>query len=240
MTVIGLSCSSGMVTAGTGWFEKAKDLVGGIEKSGGPQGALSVDNIAAGLKEALRVGSETVVSQLGKTDGFNADPAIHIPLPKNFKTVRDTLSKIGMSSMLDDLELRLNRAAEVATPKAKTLFLQSIKEMTLEDAMGIYKGPEDAATKYFQNKMSQPLAKAMRPIVDDSLLQVGAVQSYDNVIGKYRSLPFVPDVKADLTNYVIDKGMSGIFHYLALEEAAIRKNPVKRTTDILKRVFGTK
>jgi hypothetical protein len=228
-----------MVTAGTGWFEKAKDLVGGIEKSGGPQGALSVDNIATGLKEALRVGSETVVSQLGKTDGFNADPAIHIPLPKNLKTVKDTLSKIGMSSMLDDLELRLNRAAEVATPKAKELFLQSIKEMTLDDAMGIYKGPDDAATKYFQSKMSQPLAETMHPIVETSLSQVGAVQSYDNVIGKYRSLPFVPDVKADLTNYVTEKGMDGIFHYLALEEAAIRKNPVKRTTDILKRVFGT-
>ncbi|MGD9083054.1 MAG: DUF4197 domain-containing protein [Desulfobacterales bacterium] len=239
ITVIGLSCSSGVVIAGNSWFDKAKDLVGGIEKSDNGEIALSVDDIAAGLKDALRVGSETVVAQLGKPDGFNDDPAIHIPLPENFKTVRNALNKIGMSSMLDDLELRLNRAAEVATPKAKTLFLQSIKEMTLDDVMGIYKGPDDAATKYFQNKMSPPLAKAMHPVVEDSLLQVGAVQAYDNVIGKYRSLPFVPDVKADLTNYVIDKSMKGIFHYLALEEAAIRQNPVKRTTDLLERVFGT-
>jgi hypothetical protein len=86
--------------------------------------------------------------------------------------------------------------------------------------------------------MSEPLSKSMHPVVEDSLSQVGAVQSYDSIMGKYRSLPFVPDVKADLTNYVIDKGMSGIFHYLAIEEAAIRKNPVKRTTDLLKRVFG--
>ena len=120
---IGLSCSSGVVTAGNSWFDKAKDLVGGVEKSDSGQSALSVDNIAAGLKDALRVGSETVVTQLGKPDGFNADPAIHIPLPENFKTVRNALDKIGMSSMLDDLELRLNRAAEVATPKAKELFL---------------------------------------------------------------------------------------------------------------------
>jgi hypothetical protein len=238
ITIIALSCGSGKVAAGTGWFEKAKELVGDMEKSDTAQGSLSVDNIADGLKEALRVGSETVVAQLGKTDGFNADPAIHIPLPKNLKTVKDTLSKIGMSSMLDDLELRLNRAAEVATPKAKELFLNSIQEMTLDDAMGIYKGPDDAATKYFQKKMSEPLAKSMHPVVEDSLSQVGAVQSYDSIMGKYRSLPFVPDVKADLTNYVIDKGMSGIFHYLAIEEAAIRKNPVKRTTDLLKRVFG--
>jgi hypothetical protein len=240
VTVIGLSCSSEKVTAGNSWFDKAKDLVGGIEKSESGQSSLSVDNIASGLKEALRVGSETVVAQLGKTDGFNADPAIHIPLPNNFKTVKDTLSKIGMSSMLDDLELRLNRAAEVATPKAKALFLESIREMTLDDVKGIYNGPQDAATKYFQNKMSEPLAESMRPIVEDSLSQVGAVQSYDTVMDKYRSLPFVPDVKADLTHHVIDKGMKGIFHYLALEEAAIRENPAKRTTDLLKRVFGTR
>jgi hypothetical protein len=238
ITVVALSFGLGKVSEGTGWFEKAKELVGGMEKSDSAQGSLSVDNIAAGLKEALRVGSETVVAQLGKPDGFNADPTIHIPLPKSLKTIKDTLGKIGMSSMLDDLEVRLNRAAEVATPKAKELFLNSINEMTLDDAMGIYKGPDDAATKYFQKKMSEPLAKNMRPIVEDSLSQVGAIQSYDTIIGKYRSLPFVPDVQADLTNYVIDKGMSGIFHYLAIEEAAIRKNPVKQTTDLLKRVFG--
>ena len=240
ITVIALFCTSGKVAAGTGWFEKAKDWVGGMEKSGSGKSALSADKIAAGLKEALRVGSETVVAQLGKTDGFYSDPEIHIPLPENFKTVRNALNKIGMSSMLDDLELRLNRAAEMATPKAKELFLQSIKEMTLDDAMGIYKGPDDAATKYFQNKMSDPLAQTMRPVVEDSLSQVGAVQSYDTIMEKYRSLPFVPDVKADLTNHVIDKGMDGIFHYLALEEAAIRQNPAKRTTDLLKLVFGSK
>jgi len=236
--VIGFSCSSGKVTAGNSWFDKAKELVGGFEKSDSGQSALSADNIAAGLKDALRVGSETVVTQLGKPDGFNGDPAIHIPLPENFKTVRNVLNKIGMSSMLDDLELQLNRAAEVATPKAKELFLGSIKEMTIDDAIVIYKGPDDAATKYFQNKMSQPLAETMHPIVENSLSQVGAVQTYNNVIDKYRSLPFVPDVKADLTNYVTEKGMDGIFHYLALEEAAIRQNPAKRTTDLLKRIFG--
>jgi hypothetical protein len=106
--------------------------------------------------------------------------------------------------------------------------------------MSIYKGPDDAATKYFQSKMSQPLAETMHPIVEKSLSQVGAVKSYDNVIGEYRSLPFVPDVKADLTNYVTEKGMDGIFYYLAQEEAAIRQNPAKRTTDLLKRVFGSK
>jgi hypothetical protein len=240
MTILALSCNSGVVTAQNKWFQKAKEVVGDSEKSDSGLNALSVDSIAAGLKDALRVGSETVVTQLGKPDGFNADPAIHIPLPENLKAVKNALDKIGMSSMLDDLELQLNRAAETATPKAKALFLQSIREMTLDDAMGIYKGPEDAATKYFQSKMSKPLAETMHPIVENSLSQVGAVQTYNNVMGKYRSLPFVPDVKADLTNYVTERGMDGIFHYLAREEAAIRQNPAKRTTDLLKRVFGAR
>lgn len=228
----------GFVSAQADWFQKSKDLLGDFGKSGGAQSSLSVAEIAAGLKDALQVSTTTVVSRLGKPDGFNADPAIHIPLPENFSTIQTALNKIGMSALLDDLELRLNRAAETATPKAKEIFFQSIKEMTLDDVMDIYKGPDDAATKYFQRKMSQPLAQAMDPIVADSLSEVGAIQSYDKVMKSYRSLPFVPDVKANLTNYVVEQGMNGIFHYMAIEEAAIRKNPTKRTTDLLKRVFG--
>jgi hypothetical protein len=110
--------------------------------------------------------------------------------------------------------------------------------MSFEDVMNIYNGPDDAATRYFQEKMTPALAGEMKPIVEESLAEVGAVQSYDNVMGQYRAIPFVPDVKADLTTYVIEKGMDGIFHYLAVEEAAIRQNPVKRTTELLQRVFG--
>jgi hypothetical protein len=226
----------------TDWLQKGKDLLGGsgIGNNTTASKALNTDEIGSGLKEALRVGSERVVAQLGKADGFNADPQIHIPLPENLKKVQSALSKVGMSSMVDDLELRLNRAAEVATPKAKKLFGDAIKEMTMDDAKAIYQGPDDAATSYFKGKMSNPLAEEMRPIVEESLAQVGAIQSYDNMMGKYKSLPFVPDVKADLTDHVLNKGMDGIFYYMAKEEAAIRQNPVKRTTELLKRVFGAK
>jgi hypothetical protein len=236
--IIVLSCIAVKATGQVELLKKGQDLLGGFseDKTSGEQ--LSDAEIGAGLKEALRVGTANVVGQLGQVDGFNADPAIHIPLPENFQTVQSTLNKLGMSSMLDDLELRLNRAAEVATPKAKELFGQSITEMTLEDVKGIYNGPDDAATRYFQGKMSQPLSGAMRPIVDDSLAEVGAVAAYENVMSQYSAVPFVPDVKADLTNHVLDKGIDGIFHYLALEEAAIRQDPVKRTTDLLKVVFG--
>jgi len=221
------------------WLKAGKNLLGTVgSKPPDSASGLSNSEIASGLKDALRVGTETVVSQLGRVDGFNADPAIHIPLPDSLKQVKSALSAIGMSSMMDDLELKLNRAAEAATPPAKKLFWEAIGAMKIDDVQGIYNGPEDSATRYFQDKMSGPLAAEMQPIVEDALDQVGAIQSYDAVIGQYAGLPFVPDASADLNKYVVDKGMEGIFHYVAKEEAAIRNDPLKRTTDILQKVFG--
>jgi hypothetical protein len=229
----------GAGTARGSWWQKGADLLKGSAGTTAQQ-SLSTQEIGAGLKDALLVSSENVVSQLGRLDGFNLDPAIHIPLPHQLQSVKSILGKVGMSSMLDDLEWKLNRAAEVATPKAKELFVQAISEMTFEDVMDIYNGPGDAATRYFQKKMTPALAREMRPVVDESLADVGAVKAYDDVMGEYRSIPFVPDVKADLTTYVVEKGMDGIFHYIAVEEAAIRQNPAKRTTELLQRVFGAK
>ncbi len=200
--------------------------------------ALSLNEIGAGLKEALRVGTESVVGQLGKADGFNADPVIRIPLPDKLAAAQTMLGQIGMGGIFNDLELRLNRAAEAATPKAKELFWQSIREMTIQDVQTIFKGSDDAATRYFERKMTPKLAAAMRPVIDQSLNEVGAVQVYNQTVAQVRSIPYAPEIKADLTGYVVEKGMAGIFHYLALEEAAIRKNPAKRTTELLKRVFG--
>ena len=223
------------------WLKTGKDLLGTVGATPTNEASdLTSSEIASGLKDALRVGTETVVAQLGQQDGFNTDPTIHIPLPDTLKKVKSALSAVGMSSMMDDLELKLNRAAEAATPPAKKLFLDAITAMTLDDVQGIYNGPDDAATRYFQDKMSAPLAAEMQPIVENALNQVGAVQSYDAVMGKYASIPFVPDVKADLNKYVVDKGMEGIFHYVAVEEAAIRNDPLKRSTDILQKVFGAK
>lgn len=217
------------------WLDRVKEAVAELVDEQRP---LSTDEVGGGLKEALRVGTETVVGNLGKTDGFNLDPIIHIPLPDDLDKVRQVLVRVGMESMLDDLETRLNRAAEVATPKAKQLFFAAIKDMTLQDVIGIYNGPEDAATQYFMSKMSAPLATMMNPIVEESLADVGAAQSYESLMARYNSIPFVPQAEADLSDYVVAKGMDGIFYYLAKEEAAIRKDPAKRTTDILKRVFG--
>jgi hypothetical protein len=179
-----------------------------------------------------------VANQLGKQDGFNADPAIHIPLPAKMNSVKTALARVGMAGTLEDLELRLNRAAEAATPVSKQLFLDSIKSMTLTDVNGILRGSKDAATQYFKRTMSPELASKMQPIVQQSLAQVGAVQVYDQAMSRYNALPLVPKLDLNLNDYVVQAAMNGIFHYIAVEEAAIRDNPVARTTDLLKRVFG--
>ena len=229
-------CSS-IAAADNGWLESGKSLLNGLLGSKSTS-ELSLDDIGAGLKEALRVGTGRVVGQLRKKDGFNKDPAIHIPLPEKLDRVKSALDRVGMGGTLDDLELKLNRAAEAATPRAKKIFWDTISQMTLDDVKGIYNGPDDAATRYLQSKMSAPLKKEMQPVVYKSMSQVGAIKSYDNVMAKYKSIPFVPDVKADLTEHVLDKALDGIFFYLAKEEAAIRKDPAKRTTELLKKVFG--
>ncbi len=227
--------------AQAGFLDKAKDALGGLgnlDPKETPSG-LSGEEITAGLREALKVGTEKVVAQLGALDGFNGDPKIHIPLPGTLQTVQKALGRVGMSDLADDLELRLNRGAEAAAPEAKALFLDSIAGMSLDDAKGILEGPDDAATQYFKSKMSAPLGTRMEPIIDRNLSEVGAIAAYDKMMGQYESIPLVPDVKADLTGYVVDEALEGIFFYVAQEEAAIRKDPAKRTTEILKRVFGT-
>jgi hypothetical protein len=203
-----------------------------------PPAAPSTAEITDGVREALKVGTERVVARLGRIDGFNADPKIHIPLPEGLREVRATLNMVGMSALADDVELKLNRAAETATPKAKALFWQAITDMSLKDIEGIYNGPDDAATQYLRASMSAPLRDEMRPVVDQSLAEVGAIQAYDGMIGRYEAIPFMPNVKADLTNHVLDKAMDGLFFYLGQEEAAIRNDALKRTTEILRRVFG--
>ena len=144
-----------------------------------------------------------------------------------------------MGSDLENLEVSLNRAAEKAVPQAKALFVDTIKQMSFDDVRAIYRGPDDAATRYFQQKMTPALSRAMQPVVRKSLEQVGKPSNFMTVLCMtINPFPFVPDIKANLVQHVVDGGLRGIFHYLAQEEAEIRKNPVKRTTALLKKVFS--
>ncbi|WP_420549464.1 DUF4197 domain-containing protein [Curvivirga sp.] len=227
------------------WLDKLQNVITetGVtesENSGGSgvAGLLSNEEVIEGLKEALNVGVQTVVGQLGAADGFNGDPKIHIPLPKELTAVQSTLSQFGLSSMADDIELRLNRGAEAAMPKARDLVLKAIQDMSFEDAKAIYEGPQDAATSYFRKVSTSDLKQTISPVIDQSLQDVGAIQAYDQLVGEYDSIPFMPDLKADLTDHATDLALEGLFHYLALEEAAIRENPAQYGKDILLKLFG--
>lgn len=238
LAVVLLLCFTTLpVNAESSWLEKGTQLLKSVG-IGETTSELTLEEIGAGLKEALKVGSKNVVKQLGAEDGFNKDTNVHIPLPPSLNKVKTMLEKVGMSSLFETLELKLNRAAETATPKARKLFRKAISQMTFTDVKEIYNGPDDAATQYFKEKMTPDLSKEMEPIIQNSLSEVGAVNAYDNMMKNYKSIPFVPDVKADLTAHVLEKGMDGIFYYMAKEEAAIRQDPVKRTTELLKKVFA--
>lgn len=219
---------------GDAWRTGAGSVLQGV--LGG--GALGQNEIAAGLKEALKVGTDRVVDDLGQQDGFFADPKVRIPLPKVLAQAQSSLRLIGASALVDDLELRINRAAEQATPIAKDIFWGAITSLTFEDVNAIYRGPNDAATQYLDRTTRGQLNEAMRPIIDDALAQAGAVAAYDAIIEQAQAAPFLPDLKTNLTNHVLGRAMDGMFGYLAIEEAAIREDPVKRSTALLKRVFG--
>lgn len=224
-------------SAGNDWLHNGERLLGGYMHSAS-SARLSDRDIGKAFREALSIGTGKVVHQLGRGNGFYKDRAVHIPLPRELNKVRNVLKSIGQSRLLDDLELKLNRAAEAATPKAKRLFLQAIRGMSFADVRRIYRGPDDAATRYFERHTGAQLAREMKPIVRQALAGAGALRAYERVMGRYRSLPFVPDVRAKLDDYVVRKGMQGIFHYLAREEAAIRHHPARQTTRLLKEVFG--
>jgi len=217
--------------------------LGKIFDMGMSSGALTNTDISAAFKQALSIGTSEVVSQLGQTNGFFGDSQIKIPLPDKLARAQSFLEKAGMSSMLDDLQLRLNRAAEIATPHAKELFITAISDMTFQDVMDIYNGPQNSATQYFQGKTSQALMDKMAPFVNDALAQAGVVQSYDALVSQYNTIPFasnlIPDVKSELSDYVVGKGVEGIFYYLGEQEREIRSDPVRHTTDLLKKVFGS-
>jgi len=236
LILFSIICAISLNPLQAGWFDKFKEVINTSSNSTSGS-SLSDNEIAGALKDALSIGSENVVSQLSAPGGFNSDSNIRIPLPDSLQAVQKTMNKFGMGSSFNNLEDKLNEAAETATEKAKPLFLNAIKEMSWDDVKTILNGPNDAATQYFKGKMSAPLSAEMKPIVDSSLNEVGALKTYNNAMGKYKNLPLVPDVQADLTQHVLDKGIDGIFYYLAIEEKQIRENPAKRTTDLLKKVF---
>jgi uncharacterized protein DUF4197 len=238
-----LSLSAVAAPANADFLKSLKDTVNKAvapteSSDSGSASGLGLSQITEGLKEALKVGTERVVGQIGADGGYENDPAIHIPLPESMQTAQSYLRKVGLSSLADEVEVKLNEGAEAAAPKTKELILKAISEMTLEDAQKIYDGPDDAATQYFRKVATNDLMDTVRPVIDQSLQDVGAITAYNNLVSEYKKYPLVPNIQSDLTEHATELALEGLFHYLATEEAAIRNNPVARTTDILKSVFG--
>ncbi len=202
-----------------------------------PDDVLSTQTIAAGLREALEVGSERAVDSLGRPDGFFRS-AFHIPLPEPLVQAQQVAERFALGGIFDDVELKLNRAAEAAAPKAQALFISAIRQLTFADVMGIYQGSDDAATSYLKRTTAAELRAQMKPIVAASLADVGAVNAFTTVANQYNRLPGVTPIDADLTEHVLTYASNAIFARLASEEAAIRRNPAKRTTQLLRQVFG--
>jgi len=212
--------------------------------SGGPKrnkavSALSQSDVQAALREALEMSTQGVVEKLGRAGGFNSDPKIRIPLPAVLQPVDKALKTVGMGTLTADLENRLNKAAELATPKTQQILLEAIRKMTLADAKTILTGPDDAATSYLRQQAGAQLKTAMQPVVNKALEEAGAVQAYDLMMARYQAaMPMMPNMKANLSDYATAKAMDGIFYYMAQEEATIRKDPAKATTELVQKVFS--
>lgn len=202
-------------------------------------GALSETDIIDGLKQALTKGTNTAVSLLGRENGFLANPKVKIPMPKMLKKVEKGLRKIGQDKIADNFVETMNRAAEKAVPEAATIFADSVKEMSIADARDILQGEDDAATRYFRSHSSERLKGKFLPIVKQATDQAGVTSSYKKLTDNLGILSgFIDTDKLDIDNYITDKAMDGLFLMVAAEEKKIRENPVERTTDLLKKVFG--
>lgn len=217
--------------------DTAKQILDGVNTAYGNGGLTNAD-IVSGLREALTVGTRNGTSKLSSVDGFFKDAAIKILLPEEAKKVESTLRSVGMGSLVDKAILSMNRAAEDAAKGAGTIFVSAIKQMTITDAVNILKGGDFAATNYFKAKTTQSLAQSFKPVIDKALANVNATKYWTDVTSMYNTVS-KNKINTDLSAYVTQKAMEGIFYQVGLEEQRIRKDPVARTTEILKKVFGS-
>ncbi|MFV8371385.1 DUF4197 domain-containing protein [Flavobacterium sp. LB2P74] len=201
------------------------------------QGIGSVD-IAGGLKEALNNGISKQVTKLTATDGFFRNEAVKILLPEELRKVDAGLRRIGLSSLADEGLKVLNRAAEDAVKEATPIFIDAVRNMTFMDAKSILMGNESSATNYLQNSTSTALYGKFNPVIKNSFTKVGADKVWTNIITKYNSIPLVNKVNPDLTDYVTNQALNGVFKMVAVEEKNIRTNLSSRTSVLLQKVFA--
>lgn len=203
-----------------------------------PGAPLSNSDMVGGLKEALAKGTQSAIAKLGKSDGFLKNPEVAIPMPESLKKVDKLLRKIGQEKRADEFVATLNHAAEQAVPEAAGLFAESITQMTVQDAQAILKGPDNAATEYFRKTSGAKLAERFKPVVQAATDKAGVTNSYKALLDKAGPLAQMMGKETDLDSYVTDKTVDGLFKMIAAEEKLIRQDPLARSTDLLKKVFG--
>lgn len=207
---------------------------------GGNTGPLPLTDaeILAGLRDAIQVGAQSAAKAANKTDAYYRNPKLYIPFPAEAQNVADKVRQLGFNSLVDNFVMTLNRGAEDAAGKAAPIFIDAVKKMGWNDVRAILKGNDNAATEFFKTHTRKPLYDAFYPVIKNSLDQVEATRYWTDITGTYNKIPLVKPVNTDLTAYATNKALDGLFILLADEEAKIRKDPVNRITDILKRVFG--
>ena len=199
---------------------------------------ISNSEASSGLKQALTDGSAAAVAKLGSPGGFLNNPKVKIPLPPVLAKVETALRYTGMKRQADELVVAMNRAAEAAVPEAKTLLVDSVKKMTVQDAKGILTGGDTAATDYFKRTTQTQLTARFRPIVKKATDQVGLAQQYDGLAGQAAQLGLIREQQSTIDGYVTEKALDGLYLMIAEQEKAFRANPLGAASDIVKRVFG--
>ena len=216
------------------WLKKAQSAVAQQPVAAG----LGDEKLAAGLKEALRVGTEKAVKLTARKDGYFGDAAIKILMPQKAQTLEKGLRKLGFGRQTDEFILSMNRAAEKAAPAARGLFVDALASMTVEDARKIYEGGDTSATEYFQGKTRVALVDAYKPIVRSAMKDFGVTEKYQSLTGK---IPFAGlSAKLNVEDHVVGKALDGLFKTLGDQEREIRRNPAARVTNLLKEVFASR
>lgn len=230
ISIVAGACTTAQINQAVSEAEKA------METQPAP---LTTSEVGEGLKEALIKGISNGSDLVSQTDGYFKSPEIKIPFPPDVKKVEDKLRQVGLGNEVDRFVLTLNRGAEDAAKEAKPIFINAIKQMTIEDAWGILRGQPDAATQYLKRTTSAQLKEKFKPVIQNSLDKVNATRYYGDIINSYNKIPLVQKVNPDLNEYATSMAMQGLFTMIAKEEKNIRQDPVARTTELLKRVFGS-
>ncbi|MFK7899810.1 MAG: DUF4197 domain-containing protein [Cyclobacteriaceae bacterium] len=230
LSVVLISCTTQQINQTIGIL--------GNTAGGSTAKALTSGDVTAGLREALITGINLSSGKASKQDGYLKNSLIKIPFPSELDKVKNTMNDLGMNKLVTDFETSINRGAEKAAIKAAPIFINAIKSMSIQDAWGLLKGGDNAATNFLKKSTSSQLFTAFKPIIHQSLGQVNATKHFSTIVNRYNQIPLVSDVNPDLDEYATNKAIDGLFKLVALEEAKIRENPAARTSSVLQKVFN--